>query len=395
MNTCQFSRREWLKGAGALGLVLTGAPAIASDRSGPLDANHQVVDLTDLAGDLPLDVLSTKQVLKQTEDWEHSTWKNPRWPAGGGDTVGYPSLVKNNRGLKPDGKYYLFYAHHDPRSGIGVAVADSVTGPYSKSVDVPGRSDNLVVPAFHADSANPNDPAHTSSPWVVWSEEEQRWFMYFHFFNHAHGATTNYQLTGMATTPDLASHGWTIWRDAGGGTTPPYRPVLPTTTERWANAASSYNTVHRLPDGRWLAFVRGTPNDGGPTSLGFAASADGRDWEYFDENPIIHQNDGGGGRNGVYRPGFIGYLGKSESGVDEYLVAWQESVHFDGDARLIYGYTTDFETVQRDPRGHVNWRGAHGGISAWREGDRLYLFAGKLVHELKLPVAERREPPPP
>ena len=149
----------------------------------------------------------------------------------------------------------------------------------------------------------------------------------------------------------------------------------------WISEASSYNTVHRLPDGRWLAFLRGTstiPRD--PPKLGFASSNDGRNWNYFNENPIIHQNDGGG-RNGVYRPAFIGYLGN-----DEYLLAWHESVHFDGDARLIYGYTRGFKTVRRDKRGYVKWKGTDGPISAWREGDRLYLFAGKFVHEMELPV---------
>lgn len=366
--------------------VALHVPIARADGPDDLDNNSQVVDLSDLDGPLPLDVVSTKQILWQTEDWEHSTWQNPKWPKGGPDTVGYPTVVKNNRGSNADGKYYLFYAHHDPRSGIGVAVSEVITGPYSKKVKVPGRSDNQVVPAFHASSTHPGDPAHTSSPWVVWNKQEQLWFMYFHYFNHVRKIVPGYQLTGLATTPDLASHHWTIWEDASFGTTPPYRPVLPTTTKAWASQASSYNSVHRLPGGRWLAFIRGTSNNGNPPSLGFATSNDGRNWNYFDENPIIHQNDGGGGRNGVYRPGFIGYLGKNESGIDEYLVAWHESVHFDGDARLIYGYTTNFKSIKRDARGHVKWKGADGAISVRREENRLYLFAGKFVHELKLPL---------
>jgi len=374
----------------AFSLAAAQAQPAEGQPSGRLDNNLQVVDLTDLEGELPLDLVSSTQVLWQTEDWERSTWKNANWPEGGRDTVGFPSVVKNTHGPNSDGKYYLFYAHHDPRSGIGVAVADAITGPYSKEVTVPGRSDNQVVPAFHAANANPHDPDHTSSPWIVWSEEEQLWFMYFHYFNHVRNVVPVYQLTAMATTPDLASHKWTIWEDASFGTTPPYRPVFSATDEPWASEASSYNTVHRLPDERWLAFIRGTPNDGRPPALGFATSADGRTWEYVDGNPIIHQKDGGGGRAGVYRPGFLGYLGKNEKGKDEYLLAWEESHHFDGDARLIYGYTTDFRTVRRDPRGHVKWEGTDGAISAWREGDRLYLFAGKFVHEVKLPVVKER-----
>ena len=360
--------------------------ALAAGGSG-LDNNLQVVDLSDLAGPLPLDVVKTTEILRQSEDWEHSTWKNPDWPEGGRDTVGFPAVVRNDHGPNPDGRYYLFYAHHDPRSGIGVAVADAIIGPYSKQVKVPGRSDNQVVPAAHAASRHPDDPDHTSSPWVVWSETEQLWFMYFHYFNHARNIVPGYQLTAMATTSDLASHRWTIWKDASSGTTPPYRPVLPTTNDVWINEASSYNTVHRLPDGRWLAFLRGTSTVAGdPPKLGFASSEDGRNWDYFRENPIIHQNDGGGGRAGVYRPGFLGYLGKSDEGKDKYLVAWQESRHFDGDVRLIFGYTTDFKTVTRDARGHVKWGGSDGAISAWREDERLYLFSGKFVHEVRLPV---------
>ena len=362
--------------------------SLAMGLVGMLDNNLQVVDLSDLTGDVPLDVVSTTQILSQTENWEHSTWKNSNWPSGGGDTVGFPSVVKNDHGPNPDGKYYLFYAHHDPRSGIGVAVSNSITGPYSKNVNVPGRSDNLVVPAFHQASTNVDDPDHTSSPWVVWNEDEQLWFVYFHYFNHIRNIVPGYQLTAMATTPDLASHNWTIWQDSSlSGTTPPYVPVIPTTSDTWISEASSYNTVHRLPDGTWLAFMRGTSTIAGdPPKLGFATSTDGRNWDYFPENPIIHQNDGGGGRAGVYRPGFIGYLGPNAAGDEEYLVAWEESHHFDGDARLIFGYTTDFKTVTRDPRGPVNWEGADGAISAWREGDRLYLFSNKVVHEVALPV---------
>jgi hypothetical protein len=268
-----------------------------------------------------------------------------------------------------------------------VAVADSITGPYSKNVNVPGRSDNLVVPAFHASSSNPDDPDHTASPWVVWNATEQLWFVYFHYFNHIRTTVPGFQLTAMATTPDLASHNWTIWQSASSGTTPQYVPVLPTMSDPWISEASSYNTVHRLVDGGWLACLRGTSTTAGdPPKLGFASSSDGRNWNYFAENPVIHQSDGGGGRAGVYRPGFLGYLGKNGMGEAEYLVAWEESHYFDGDARLIYGYTTDFKTVTRDPRGHVQFAGSDGPVSAWREGDRLYLFSGKFVHEMVLPL---------
>ena len=349
-----------------------------------LDNNLKCVDLSDLDGDLPLEVVETHQILRQSEDWEHSTWKNPNWPDGGGASLGYPTVARNDHGPQPDGRYYLYYAHHDPRSGIGVAVADQIAGPYSKDVTVPGRSDNQVVPSFHADNPNPDDPSHNSSPWVVWNEAAQLWFMYFHYFNHAH-TKTNYQTTALATTADLASHQWTV--EHADGTMPPWRPVLPVTDAAWMNEASSYHAVQCLPDGRWLAFLRGTSTDGTPPSLGFGTSADGRTWKYFTENPVIHQNDGGDGRDGVYRPAFVGYLGTNAAGHPEYLLAWQESVRFDGDNRLIFGRTSDFKTVTRDPRGYSHWSPADGCISPWRIGGRLYLFSGMYVHVMELTVA--------
>ena len=82
--------------------VLAGKDQAGTAGRKLLDGNLQVVDLSDLDKALPLDVVSTTQILRQTEAWEHSTWKNPNWPAGGGDSVGFPSLVKNDRGPNPD-----------------------------------------------------------------------------------------------------------------------------------------------------------------------------------------------------------------------------------------------------------------------------------------------------
>ena len=93
-----------------------------------LDNNLKCVDLSDLTGPLPLEVARSTQVLRQTEAWEKSTWHGDK----GRESVGYPTVVKNDRGPHPDGRYYLYYAHHDPNSGIGCAVADSIEGPYVK-----------------------------------------------------------------------------------------------------------------------------------------------------------------------------------------------------------------------------------------------------------------------
>lgn len=114
--------------------------------------------------------------------------------------------------------------------------------------------------------------------------------------------------------------------------------------------------------------------------LGFATSADGAHWDYFAENPVIHQHDGDGGGTGNYRPHFVGWLGSGE-----YLLCWSEYARGRG-VKPIYGRTRDFKTVQRDPRGYANWPVSDGLVSAWREGNRLYLFAGHKLHVMLLPT---------
>ena len=99
-----------------------GEPAWVLERqpvARQLDNNLKCVDLSDLAGDLPLDVVRSTEILRRTEPWEN-------------DSLGYPTVVRNDCGPHPDGRYYLYYAHHDLESGIGCAVAESIEGPYVK-----------------------------------------------------------------------------------------------------------------------------------------------------------------------------------------------------------------------------------------------------------------------
>ena len=352
-----------------------------------LDNNLKCVDLSDLSGDLPLDVTSSRQIIERTEDWEVATWANARWPAPREkeqDTVGYPTVVRNDRGNAPDGKYYLYYAHHDPCSGIGCAVADKIDGPYKKLSKIdPQRKHSMILINPHY-PAPPGDPSHYSSPCVLWNEDEKCWFMYFHFYNHLYatwrGAGKGRQMTALAVCQDLASHLWTPVSNASAGVIHDLAPVLPTTKEPWMASESSYHAIQRLADGRWLAFLRGTPQLG-PPQLGFAVSRDGRAWDYFPENPVIRQPDGPEGKKGVYRPHFVGYLGEGE-----YLLCWSESPASADVPEIQYGYTSDFKKIRRDPRGYAKWRASDGPVTAWREGNRLYLFAGKHVRTMELPV---------
>ena len=84
--------------------------------------NLKCVDLSDMKGELPLEAMRTTQILRRSEPWEYSTWTVE---ARKDDTVGYPSVVRNDRGKNADGKYYLYFAHHDPTSGIGCAILQS------------------------------------------------------------------------------------------------------------------------------------------------------------------------------------------------------------------------------------------------------------------------------
>ena len=367
--------------------LLCCAPAAAdgmADRPALLDNNLKCVDLSDLKGDLPLEVARSTQILRKTEAWEESTWPGQK----GVDSIGYPTVVRNDRGPHPDGRYYLYYSHHDPNSGIGCAVAKSIQGPYVKLAQSDrGRRDSRVLVC----PGKPGEPFHYASPCVVWDSDKKLWLMYFHFYENHWKAGGGHQKTALATCPDLAANAWTPRTDARGKLV----PVFPVTAERWMNSQSSYHAIQRLPDGRWLGFLRGTGGEmdangkwhQDPCKLGFATSSDGRHWDYFANNPVIHQDDGGGGRKGVYRPHFVGWLGKGE-----YLLCWSESTPYDGAPKVIYGRTRDFRTVLRDPRGYASWPMADGLISPWREGSQLYLFAGKHLHVMNLPVAQGPDP---
>ena len=355
--------------------------------------NVNCVDLSDMRGRLPLKAFETKQILRKSERWENSTWKR----GDKQDSVGYPTVVRNDRGKNPDGKYYLYYAHHDPTSGIGCAISKSIAGPYTKLAELDSSRKHSMVLVNPHSPGKPGDPSHYSSPCVVWNEDEQLWFMYFHYYNHFHGAWEadpqypgdGNQMTALASCADLASHEWTIFKNLKLGEVSVHDivPVLPTTRKPWMHSESSYHAVARLADGRWLAFLRGTPVNGLP-KLGFATSTDGRKWQYFDQNPVIHQNQRGRRYRGIYRPGFVGYLGKNRKKEDEYLLVWTESPAAGDVPEPHYGYTTDFVKIRRDRRGYAKWPAGDGQIRAWREGNRLYLFTEKHVHTMRLRVAK-------
>ena len=153
-----------------LGILSCGS-AEGKDALGFLDNNLRCVDLSDLTSSVPLTVTQSFQVLWQTEGWEHNTFDR-----ADDDSVGYLSVVKNSRGKNPDNKYYLYYAHHDPCSGIGCAVAEAIEGPYRKLARLDAnRHDSIVLANPHYPIMKPpvGDPSHYSSPCVIWCEADQ------------------------------------------------------------------------------------------------------------------------------------------------------------------------------------------------------------------------------
>ena len=84
---------------------------------------------------------------------------------------GYPSVVKNNVGDNPDGKF-IFYAVQD-LSGIALAVSRKISGPFTKIAAMnPDLDDSRVL------STSPS--SRHFSPVVIWNPVESLWHMYFH-----------------------------------------------------------------------------------------------------------------------------------------------------------------------------------------------------------------------
>jgi hypothetical protein len=311
-----------------------------------------------------LELLDDRQTIANSEPWEDGI-------GPGKDKVGYPSVVQNTHGEGADNRFYLFYAIHDPYSGIAAATADKVDGPWTK-VGAGGVSqpDSRVLRA----PKRPRITSHYSSPVVLWNESEQLWFMYFHFYSNEWDAGRGHQRTALATSRSLAARDWKPWVDEDGKLI----VVMPVVPERWMNSQSSYHAIYKLPGKYWLAFLRGTGGLYSPahewqqdtTALGLAVSLDGRKWAQLPGNPLLHPKDGHGGKAGVYRPQFVALLG------DRYLFTWAESDYYDSGTVPVAGYSTDLEHIDRASINFPGWSPADGAVPAWRANDVIHLFYG-------------------
>lgn len=347
-------------------LGLSREDLVSSLRAKPRPENESgetnIPDLRDRGCFPPLRLEWDRRILANSETWEDGLGPEK-------DSVGFPSVARNTHGRNPDARYYLFYAIHDPNSGIGVATSASVRGPWRKLGAQGNHPDSRVLRA----PVVPRETSHFSSPVVVWNPRERLWFMYFHFYSNEWQEGGGHQRTALATSADLASRNWQPWVDAQGRLI----AVLPVTHERWMNSQSSYHVVYRLPGGLWLAFLRGVGGEYSaaefrqdPAALGLAISPDGRRWAQLDGNPWIDQHDGRNSRAGVYRPLFMALLR------GDYFLAWSESNPYDSDPVVHSAMSRDLRDVRELPVDFLDWTPAGGPVSVIRNSDRLYFFDG-------------------
>ncbi|MCK1798092.1 hypothetical protein MTQ01_19070 [Streptomyces sp. XM4193] len=164
----------------------------------------------------------------------------------------------------PLGRYYLYYAPHDPPGGICLAYGDSLEGPFTE------YPDNPIVSKDWAPHYN---VSHVSSPHVLWNEDAGELWLYFHGENHTTRLARS--KNGVDFTYDR------VVLD---------RSMLPSGTQE-----TSYARVfrHDLPDrgARYVMLFMRRPQVN-HRDIGWGWSADGRSWSFAQE-PLVRHSDVG------------------------------------------------------------------------------------------------------
>ena len=161
-----------------------------------------------------------------------------------------PSVIRAAGYLEhPLGRYYLYYAPHNPPGGICLAFADKLEGPWHEY---------SANPIITRDWQPHYRVSHVSGPHAIWNEEEHKLFLYYHGENG---------VTRLASTRD--------------GVHVTYEGVAVTTEMFEGVSEASYARVfrHTLPgkDNRYLMLLMG--NNQGTRRIYLAWSRDGRKWE--------------------------------------------------------------------------------------------------------------------
>ncbi|MET8979325.1 hypothetical protein ABZX85_27330 [Streptomyces sp. NPDC004539] len=193
----------------------------------------------------------------------------------------------------PLGRYYLYYAPHDPPGGICLAYGDSLEGPFTEYPANPIVSNKW---------AGHYSVSHVSSPHVLWNQDAKEFWLYFH---------------GENTTTRLA-------RSADGINFTYDKVVLTASMLPAGTTETSYARVfrHDLPArGARYVMVFMLNNTTNHRDIHWGWSADGRNWTY-DQQALIRHSDvdavNVGGAHLLYRNGstFVVYNKDKSSGGD-------------------------------------------------------------------------------
>ena len=118
----------------------------------------------------------------------------------------HPSVIDAAAyGAQPLAQYYMYYAPHDVPGGICLAFADRPEGPWREYE----RN-----PIIARDWAPHYSVSHVSSPHVIWVQEEQQFFLYFHGENDttrfaASRDGVRFEYGGVAVNTDMLGPGLT------------------------------------------------------------------------------------------------------------------------------------------------------------------------------------------
>ncbi|OZM70216.1 hypothetical protein CFN78_26205 [Amycolatopsis antarctica] len=197
----------------------------------------------------------------------------------------------SGRIANPLGRYYLYYAPHDPPGGICLSYGDSLEGPFTEYPHNPIVSRNW--PGEYSVS-------HVSSPHVLWNEDEKELWLYFH------GENT---VTRLARSKDGIHFDYD-------------KEVLSTRLQPEGTTETSYARVfrHDLPskNARYvMVFMVNNSTD--HRDIGWGWSADGRNWTFAQEPLINHAEVGAanvGGPHLLWRNGstYVVYNTNIEAG---------------------------------------------------------------------------------
>lgn len=176
-------------------------------------------------------------------------------------TIYWPWILRVDTILdNPLGKYYMWFStNHDAGAGgIGLAYADSLTGPWTAHANNPIYVDTAVG-------------VQTETPSVIWNEKVNQFYMYYHQAGVGIG-----QSTCLATSSDGIN--WTR-----------YGMVLdvPNSTDFPGDGHTGYFRPFRLQN-RWFGYH--LMGGGNYPHFGISYSNDGKLW-HIDPRPLGYNSD--------------------------------------------------------------------------------------------------------